>query len=147
VKDYKGFLFEIHRVLRRGGKLILSTPNRETGAFMFETDWEYHVHEFSKEELLGLMSEYFASSAVYGQDLLDKRSLILRRLRRTAAGLLELVGLWALGIWLGRLLFGHNHRVIYKTEDFDNLSDGEGEVVPLTEDLAPTTFVVVAIKP
>jgi ubiquinone/menaquinone biosynthesis C-methylase UbiE len=147
VKDYKGFLSEIHRVLRRGGKLILSTPNREAGAFMFETDWKYHAHEFSKEELLGLMNEYFASPAMYGQDLLDKRSLILRRLRRTAARLLEIAGLWALGIWLGRLLFRHNHLVVYKTEGFDNLTDGEGEVVPLTEDLAPTTFVMVAIKP
>lgn len=146
VKDYERFLSEIHRVLRRGGKLILSTPNRETGAFMFKTDWKYHAHEFSKEELLGLVDKYFASPAVYGQALLNKRSLILRRLRRTAAGLLELAGLWALGIWLGRLLFRHNHLMVYKTEDFDNLSDGEGEVVPLTEDLAPTTFVVVAIK-
>ena len=147
VKDYERFLSEIHRVLRRSGKLIFSTPNREAGAFMFKTDWKYDAHEFSKEELLGLMNEYFASPAVYGQDLLDKRSLILRRLRRTAAGLLEIAGLWALGIWLGRLLFRHNYLVVYKTEGFDNLSDGEGEVVPVTEDLAPTTFVVVALRP
>jgi 2-polyprenyl-3-methyl-5-hydroxy-6-metoxy-1,4-benzoquinol methylase len=147
VKDYEGLLSELHRVLRRSGKLILSTPNRETGAFMFKTDWKHHAHEFSKEELLGLMNEYFASPVVYGQYLLNKKSLILRRLRRTMAGLLEIAGLWALGIWLGRLLFRHNHLVVYKTEGFDNLSDGEGEVVPLTEDLAPTTFVVVATKP
>jgi len=147
VKDYERFLSEIRRVLRRNGKLIFSTPNREAGAFMFKTDWKYHAHEFSKEELLGLMNKYFASPAVYGQYLLDKRSLILRRLRRTAAGLLELVGLWALGIWLGRLVFRHNRLVVYKTECFDNLTGGEGEVVPLTGNLAPTTFVVVATKP
>ena len=147
VEDYERFLSEIHRVLKRSGKLILSTPNKEAGAFMFKTDWKYHAHEFSKEELLGLMNEYFASPAVYGQDVLDKRSLILRRLRRTAAGLLEMAGLWTLGIWLGRRLFRHNHLVVYKTEDFDNLSDGGGEVVPLTDNLVPTTFVVMALKP
>lgn len=147
VKDYERFLSEIHRVLKRGGKLILSTPNRDTGAFIFKTDWKCHAHEFSKGELLDLVNKYFANSAIHGQFLMDRRSLILRRVRWTVGRLLEVIALRSLGIWLGRLLFRHNRLVVYKTNDFDNLTDKEGEVVPLTGDLVPITFVIVATKP
>jgi SAM-dependent methyltransferase len=144
VKHYERLLLETRRVLKRGGKLILSTPNRQAGCIILKLP--YHIHEFSKRELLDLVNKYFANSVMYGQDLLNKRSLILRRLRWTVGRLLEVMGLRSLEIWLGRLLFRHNRLVVYKTKDFDNLTDREGEVVPLIGDLTPTTLVVVATK-
>lgn len=142
LKNYERLLSETQRVLRRGGKLILSTPNRQAGCIILKLP--YHIHEFSESQLLDSTNEYYHNSVIYGQSLLNKRSIILRRLTWTAGRLLEIMGLRNLEIWLGRLLFGHNRLITFNTKDFDNLADKEGEVVPLTDGLTPTTFVIVA---
>ncbi len=146
LKDYEGLLAEIHRVLGRGGTLILSTPNRLAGPFGFRSSWDLHTHEFTQQELLNLVQRYFGKVEVYGQVLLNRRSLILKRVRQTVGRLLEVMGRRDLEVWLGRLFFKHNRLIVYREEDFDSLDGKEGEVEPLADGLTPTIFVVVATK-
>ena len=146
LKNYEGLLAEIHRVLGRGGTLILSTPNRLAGPFGFRSSWNLHIHEFTQQELLSLVQRYFGKAEVYGQVLLNRRSLMLKRIRQTVGRLLEVMGLRNLEVRLGRLFFKHNRLIVYREEDFDSLEGKEGEVEPLADGLTPTTFVVVATK-
>ena len=146
LKNYEGLLAEIHRVLGRGGTLILSTPNRLAGPFGFRSSWNLHIHEFTQQELLSLVQGYFGKAEVYGQVLLNRRSLMLKRIRQTVGRLLEVMGLRNLEVWLGRLFFKHNRLIVYREEDFDSLEGKEGEVEPLADGLTPTTLVVVATK-
>lgn len=152
LKDYEMLLAETHRVLGREGTLILSTPNRLAGPFGFRSSWNLHTHEFCQQELLHLVQRYFGKAEVYGQDLLSRRSLILKRVRQTAGRLLEVMGLRTLEVMLGRLFFKHNRLIVYREEDFDNLEglerlEGkEGEVERLADGLTATTFVMVATK-
>jgi SAM-dependent methyltransferase len=69
IKDDKMFLKEISRVLKPGGKLILSTPNR----LMSLTRNPWHIREYSSTELESLMKMYFSMvemKGVYGNDLI-----------------------------------------------------------------------------
>ena len=62
IKDYKKYLTEIKRVLKPGGKLILSTP-RKNGL----SNSQYHIKEFSFIELDNLLRLRFKSVKIYGQ--------------------------------------------------------------------------------
>jgi SAM-dependent methyltransferase len=64
VTDAAAFIAELRRVLRPGGMLILSTPNREFGP---PTSNPYHIQEFSRAELHALLRQAFAEVAIYGQ--------------------------------------------------------------------------------
>ncbi len=62
IKDDRRFVEEVHRVLRKGGKFIVSTPN----APMSLTRNPWHVREYRAEELKALLSEFFAEVECYG---------------------------------------------------------------------------------
>lgn len=55
IKDDKAFLSEIHRVLKPGGKAILTTPNIKKT--LTRNPW--HVREYTAQELTDLSSNYF----------------------------------------------------------------------------------------
>lgn len=61
------FVAELHRVLRPGGTLFLSTPNVAiTGAYPRNP---FHVHEYTRDELASLLANYFADVTMLGQQL------------------------------------------------------------------------------
>jgi ubiquinone/menaquinone biosynthesis C-methylase UbiE len=60
--DAKKFLNEISRVLKKDGKLILSTPQKKG-----LSNSPYHIKEFSKDELYHLLKKYFKSVKIFGQ--------------------------------------------------------------------------------
>lgn len=60
-KDFL-LLEEIHRVLRPGGKLIISTPNRK----MSLTRNPWHVREYDTDEFTNLLESYFRSTEKLG---------------------------------------------------------------------------------
>jgi SAM-dependent methyltransferase len=67
IRDDRNFIKEIHRVLKPGGTLMLSTPNR----LMSLTRNPWHIREYTAAELTLLLKSVFSSvemKGVYGND-------------------------------------------------------------------------------
>jgi len=67
IKNDKTFISEIHRVLKPGGKLLLSTPNR----LMSLTRNPWHIREYTADELKQVLFSVFSSvemKGVYGNE-------------------------------------------------------------------------------
>jgi SAM-dependent methyltransferase len=62
IKDDEAFVREVHRVLRHGGRFVVSTPN----APMSLTRNPWHVREYRMEELKALLEGVFDSVEGYG---------------------------------------------------------------------------------
>lgn len=65
------FIKEIARVLKSGGYLILSTPNR-IATKKIGIDNPFHLREFAKREIAQLLSDYFGKIEIFGQRPLSK---------------------------------------------------------------------------
>lgn len=72
VKEDSGFLEEAWRVLRPGGLLICSTPNREItnpGTALEDPPWNhFHVREYNESEFMRLLSFRFEIVDRFGQN-------------------------------------------------------------------------------
>ena len=66
IRDHRGYLRELGRVLNTGGACIISTPNREYSERHNRTN-PYHVREYAESELRGLLQEHFASVEMFYQ--------------------------------------------------------------------------------
>ncbi|WP_042262224.1 methyltransferase domain-containing protein [Paraburkholderia heleia] len=77
-------LAEIHRVLKPGGFLILSSPNKQVYSDDRNFHNEFHVRELYFEELDALVKRYFGGVTYYGQRLATS-SVILPEDRQDAA--------------------------------------------------------------
>jgi SAM-dependent methyltransferase len=67
IKDDKAFVKEIYRVLKPGGKLLLTTPNR----LMSLTRNPWHIREYTSNELKNILAAVFSKvemKGVYGND-------------------------------------------------------------------------------
>lgn len=62
VKDDKGFLAEIYRVLKPGGVAVLTTPNIKKT--LTRNPW--HVREYTAQQLTDLASKYFSKVTMKG---------------------------------------------------------------------------------
>ena len=62
IQDDKAFISEIHRVLKPGGVLMLSTPNR----LMSLTRNPWHIREYTATELAGIVGKIFKKVEVKG---------------------------------------------------------------------------------
>ena len=75
--DQEAFLKGIRRVLKAGGFLIASTPDREVIPKFFFDPAKYrnpfHLRELSRNELAKLLSKYFSIVQWYGQGLFEQR--------------------------------------------------------------------------
>lgn len=69
IEDYERFLKEIHRVLKAGGVLVLSTPTRDTVPKGKTVHVWYHKHEFVVEEMVELLEPLFNSIEIWQQKL------------------------------------------------------------------------------
>jgi SAM-dependent methyltransferase len=67
VPDARALVREVRRVLRPGGRLVLSTPNREFGPLERHTANRFHVREFTASELREMLSDCFEHVQVFGQ--------------------------------------------------------------------------------
>jgi 2-polyprenyl-3-methyl-5-hydroxy-6-metoxy-1,4-benzoquinol methylase len=64
VKDYLG---EIHRVIRKGGRFICSTPNAQSRLLPFQNPWnKHHVREFTPLQLTRSVEPYFEIEHTFG---------------------------------------------------------------------------------
>ncbi len=78
IEDDSGFLKRIWKSLKPEGELIISTPNK---GFSYKNLLSkkplniYHIREYTKDELVKLLSENFRDIEVLGQKKILKRSL------------------------------------------------------------------------
>lgn len=68
IKEDRAFVGEVYRVLRQGGRFVVSTPN----APMSLTRNPWHVREYRAEELKALLEEFFDEVECYGVKGNDK---------------------------------------------------------------------------
>ena len=64
LKNPEKFLLEAKRVLKKDGRLIISTPRKPHGS-------PYHIYEFTLEEFVILLSKYFTIEKMFGQIYTD----------------------------------------------------------------------------
>ena len=66
VSNLENYLNEIQRILKKGGKFIVSTPNKKfyTGAGILN---KYHINEMYKEEFESSLLKFFNIEALYYQ--------------------------------------------------------------------------------
>lgn len=67
LKDADIFIKEVLRVLKPGGKFILSTPNKLTHSTGSKLKSPYHVKEYTAKELAYLLNKYFKTVNVKSQ--------------------------------------------------------------------------------
>ena len=61
------FLEQIHRVLKKDGLLVMSTPNKEIYSNLHNYHNEFHVKEFYKEDFLAFLHQKFTNIVLYNQ--------------------------------------------------------------------------------
>lgn len=74
-KDARKFLVEIKRVLKRTGKLLISTPDNRNASLGNEPANPYHLHEYSLNEFKNLISTLFVIDKIYGQDFTSRSQI------------------------------------------------------------------------
>jgi SAM-dependent methyltransferase len=70
LEEADAFLSECRRVLRPGGRMILSTPNRASWDLhmrSIEKNYEYHINMMDKRGLLAALRKHFERVELYGQ--------------------------------------------------------------------------------
>jgi len=76
LRDQEQFLSEIRRVLRPGGLLILSTPDREIYSGPGMTPNPFHVRELNRAEFEDLLRRHFAHVAFASQRVLIGSAIV-----------------------------------------------------------------------
>lgn len=74
--QHEEMLSEIRRVLRPGGLLVLSSPNKQYYSIEPGYSNPYHVKELFREELLALAGRYFGEVQVYSQRVVHGSLLV-----------------------------------------------------------------------
>lgn len=67
VANQDNLLSEFKRVLRPGGVLIISSPDRDIITTKGGAQNEYHINELSKKEFVDTMNKYFKTEEIFGQ--------------------------------------------------------------------------------
>lgn len=70
VKDYRSFLKDLKKMLKMGGKLIITTPNRnKPNRDLPKPKDPYHIREWRSQEFIEILEKYFKINNVYGLDI------------------------------------------------------------------------------
>lgn len=74
VEDYQEFVKESCRVLKLGGKYIISTPNKDPSARFISCP--FHVREFTKGELSVILEKHFTGIQIFGKRITNTKFLV-----------------------------------------------------------------------
>jgi len=106
LQDADKFLNEARRILKVGGKIFISTVNKNWADFSPSL---YSTEYFSAPQLCGLLNKYFKKVHLYGVFLADnssKQNLLLSRLKRLAVRLDLIPRTMKSKSYLKRIFFG-----------------------------------------
>jgi len=73
--DHDGLLREFRRVLRPGGFLLLSSPDKAVYSEKMQNRNEFHVRELYRDELEDLLRRHFPAFRLWGQKLLFQSAI------------------------------------------------------------------------
>jgi 2-polyprenyl-3-methyl-5-hydroxy-6-metoxy-1,4-benzoquinol methylase len=71
IKDDNEFLKQVNRILKKGGKFIMTTPNKETS--LTRNPW--HIREYTVSEMKKILEKHFSSvdlKGVYGDNVVGE---------------------------------------------------------------------------
>lgn len=134
--DQIRFLNEVWRVLRPGGQLFISTPNRDALVLMGTEGLQFdHMHELNLHNLLWLLEECgFKVKKIYGQGIVEETNLfrpILNKLKK-----------------MDKYNFRHFIRGTVDTVDIlTNPTNLKDEIKEIERDTISSNMLVVAEKP
>ena len=140
VTDQHGFLLECCRVLRPGGVLICSTPNRRI--FRWLADNPFHVRELFPMEFRDLVGSIFPTVELFGQS----NQVYPLYIVRTTAG--EALDRLRLKSTLKRILRGAPDANEFRTRFVNNTGALRGSVTPYCSNflMQPAFLIAVARK-
>jgi SAM-dependent methyltransferase len=143
LKNYSGFLKNLHEMLIVGGKLIISTPNILVTGHHSKNDWHFHEKEFEAKEFIDLLKNTgFDNIKLMGQ----KYSLIgtLRTDLRHEINVLRSNPFSRFGMWLQSKLKNRKFEfpLSEKLEDFEIIEYTVKECTQLQKD---GPFVLIAV--
>ena len=75
LEDHEGLLTEFRRVLKPGGFLLVSTPDKAVYTDQMQTANEFHVRELYRNEFEELLSSHFPAWRLWGQKLLFQSAI------------------------------------------------------------------------
>ncbi len=75
LENHEGLLTEFRRVLRPGGFLLISTPDKAIYTDQQGNRNEFHVAELYRDEFEALLGRHFAAHRLWGQKLLFQSSI------------------------------------------------------------------------
>jgi SAM-dependent methyltransferase len=141
LRDQLRFLSECKRVLRLGGILVCSTPNRTISRWARENI--YHVHEFTAAEFTRALETFFVDVRLLGQKSTNRllyagRGLLARALHR-----LQLLD-------IAKSLFSWNSPPLAVRTEFGGMpADSDNEIQPYhaTPLVQPNYVIAVARRP
>ena len=81
IPNYHQYLKEMHRLLRKGGIYLVSTPNKKDSSPNSEKPINpFHVIEFCLDDFKELLKKYFSEIKLYGRNPQIKLKKIIKRL-------------------------------------------------------------------
>ncbi len=83
--DHEGLLAELNRVLKPGGLLILSSPNKESYSYDVSHQNPFHCKELYQDQLVDLLKRHFKHQRLWGQKLVFASSIgVLEAMPKTS---------------------------------------------------------------
>lgn len=134
VSNYKNVIKEFHRVLKNDAVLIISTPNKETIPKGKDKPLNpFHIKEFTKDEFLDLMNEYFTDVEIFSQLLhvdLGMQKKIIKKI---------ILALISLDVLKFRKRLGKQS--VYAITDY--MSEVYGDFTPIPYQISHKPFILI----
>jgi ubiquinone/menaquinone biosynthesis C-methylase UbiE len=114
VRDQRRMLSEFHRLLKPGGTLIVSSPDRDIITGKAQEVNEFHVAELSKPEFVDLIGQYFRIDELYGQMRYETspwKRVAKELAKHDAFGMRKRVRSWRVGALVDEML-APSHRLL-----------------------------------